>query len=240
MAAGLIRPSETEAHRRLKRRALIWAQAHGYSACALEVQPPNSRYRADLAAFGVFPEGERTVVFECKQALADLQRDNCESGRTGERLQHLAIRRETIERNLRVHYPTLRTGESLFPDYDAFDFAQVSHRGHTRVTRESAVLHHRLAACTKFEKLARYRCANLFYLVVPLPLRERARELTCGWGLLVEMGDDLILERKPIWQTITADRQKTFLRRIAGAATRALNRELEITREEIEACRPAV
>lgn len=47
MAAGpKARSGETEAHARLKRRALIWAQAHGYSACALEVGLPHCRYRA--------------------------------------------------------------------------------------------------------------------------------------------------------------------------------------------------
>ena len=42
---------ETEAHRRLKRLAVLWAQAQGYSACAVEVSLPRCRYRADVAAY---------------------------------------------------------------------------------------------------------------------------------------------------------------------------------------------
>ena len=46
-----IRRGETEAHVRLKRLALLWAQANGYSACAAEVSLPQCRYRADVAAY---------------------------------------------------------------------------------------------------------------------------------------------------------------------------------------------
>ena len=44
-------PSETAAHRELKRRALIWAQAHGYRVAAAEVSLPNLRFRLDVAAY---------------------------------------------------------------------------------------------------------------------------------------------------------------------------------------------
>ena len=41
MDAGVAsKRGETEAHRRLKRLAVLWAQAQGYSACAVEVNLP--------------------------------------------------------------------------------------------------------------------------------------------------------------------------------------------------------
>ena len=46
-----VRRGETETHIRLKRLAIIWAQAQGYSACAAEVSLPQCRYRADVAAY---------------------------------------------------------------------------------------------------------------------------------------------------------------------------------------------
>ncbi|MEP6956164.1 MAG: hypothetical protein ABI883_05010, partial [Chthoniobacterales bacterium] len=69
---------ETEAHRRLKRLAVLWAQTQGYSACAVEVTLPRCRYRADVAAYRARgDEPGATVVFECKQVRSDLRRDNC-------------------------------------------------------------------------------------------------------------------------------------------------------------------
>src|SRR5947209_19401349 len=94
--------AETEAHARLKRRSLLWAQAQGYSACALEVSLPRSRYRADVAAYrpGSKPV---TAVFECKQARADLRRDNCCTTQTHQRMADLARRQRVLETNLQVH-----------------------------------------------------------------------------------------------------------------------------------------
>src|SRR5207237_10123602 len=70
--------AETLIHARLKSLALLWAQAQGYSACALEVSLPHCRYRADVAAYRPKSSGVGlTAIFECKQALPDLRRDNC-------------------------------------------------------------------------------------------------------------------------------------------------------------------
>ncbi|MBV9008575.1 MAG: hypothetical protein JO354_05315 [Verrucomicrobia bacterium] len=238
MAAELTnRSSETAVHLRLKRLALIWAQAHGYSACANEVCLPRCRFRADVAACRHSREDNCAAIFECKQALPDLRRDNCQSESARTQLALLETRRGIIERNLRVHYPTLRSGETLFPEYDAWDFSEVAHRGYSRVLRNGTALEHRLLDCTKFEKLARYRCANLFYLVIAAPLGEIAFELPGGWGLLLENGPALELLHKPVWHEMTPEWQGQFLRRVATAATRAVNREVQITREEIDSAR---
>src|SRR6476659_2123951 len=190
------RRAETEAHLRLKRLALLWAQANRYSACAAEVSLPQCRYRADVAAYrSRLREQTVTAIFECKQALPDLRRDNCETTTKRERLRSLRRRRDVLEKHLRVHYPTLRTGDSLFAEYDSHNFDAIGHRGYRRVLRESAALENRLYGGTKFECLSRYRCANLFFLVVPNDLF-RETELPLGWGTLVEIGDVLTLRRK--------------------------------------------
>jgi len=234
------RAAETAAHARLKRLALIWAQANGYFACAVEVSVPRCRFRADVAAFRANREGDRTAVFECKQALPDLRRDNCDSMAAREQLETARRRCRVIERNLRVHYPTLRTGESLFPDYDPFDFTRLHHRGHARALRDTAALEHRLRDCIKFEKLARYHCANLYYLVIARALADVKFELPRGWGVLVENGDGLDLLRKAQWHETTPETNLRFLRRVAAGATRVLNRELGIRRDQIEIARQTV
>ena len=165
--------AETSTHVRLTRLALLWAQAQGYSACALEVSLPHCRYRADVAAYRPKPSGVGlTAIFECKQALPDLRRDNCRSVAVRARLETVYRRRQILERNLRVHYPNLRIADSLFPEFDSYDFAAIEHHGYARVLRELSALQNCLFDCTKFEKLLRYRCANLFFLVLPNELFE--------------------------------------------------------------------
>lgn len=229
------RRAETDAHLRLKRLALLWAQANGYAACAAEVTLPQCRYRADVAAYRArLREQTVTAIFECKQALPDLRRDNCETAATRERLRSLRRRRDILEKHLRVHYPTLRTGDTLFAEYDSHDFDTIGHRGYRRVLREFAALENRLFGGTKFECLVRYHCANLFFLVLPNELF-RETEMPAGWGVLVEMNGSLDLVRKPAWHDNDAQARIRLLQRIAAAGTRQFNRAFAITREEITA-----
>jgi hypothetical protein len=224
---------ETEAHARLKRLALLWAQRHDYSACAIEVTLPRCRYRADVAAYRPSrKQSGAAAIFECKQALVDLRRDNGCTSTTMRRLEKVHQRREVLERNLRVHYPGLRIGDSLFTEFDSHNFGAIEHRGYKQVVRQMQALQNRLFDCTKFETLIRYRCANLFFLVLPNELF-REPEIPIGWGALIESDGELRLARKPVWHETEPEAELRFLERIAAAGTRVLNRTLDITFEDV-------
>src|SRR5258708_15058429 len=158
------RNGEREARSRLKRLAVLWAQVQGYSACAMEVTLPRCRYRADVAAYrpNRKQSAATSAIFECKQALVDLRRDNGCTATTMRRLETVHARRETVERNLRVHYPALRIADSLFAEFDSHNFDAIEHRGYKQVLRQTRALQNRLFDGTKFETLIRYRRANLF------------------------------------------------------------------------------
>jgi hypothetical protein len=231
------RRSETAAHQELKRLALLWAQTQGYSACGFEVSLPRCRYRADMAAFRLLPNGSGcSAIFECKQARPDLRRDSCCTTTTRQRLESVQRRRVVIEKHLRVHYPGLRRGESLFAEWDTHDFAAIGHRNYARVVRELGALQNQLRDGTKFEKLVRYRCANLFFLILPNELF-RPSEIPVGWGALVVTAGTLTLAHKPVWHETRAEHQWQFLYRLAMAGTRQLNRRLGITFEDVLAAR---
>jgi hypothetical protein len=219
---------ETAQHARLKQLAFLWAQAHGFSACAMEVGLPKCRYRADVAGYRPHPKQiGSTAVFECKQVLCDLRRDNCHSESARRRLEAICERRQLFEARLRTHYPNLQNGDSLFPEFDCENFSAIGHRGYARLVRELRTLQNRLYDCTKFEKLIRYRCANLFFIVLPEQLF-RESEVPVGWGALVESNGALTLVRKSGWHEATADNRIRLLHRIAMAGTRVLNRQLQI------------
>jgi hypothetical protein len=229
MAAGVTsRHGETTQHARLKQLAFVWAQTYGFSACAMEVTLPRCRYRADVAAYrSARKQIGSTAVFECKQALCDLRRDNCHSEVARRRFEAICNRRQVLEARLRTHYPNLRNGDSLFPEFDSENFSVIGHRGYARLVRELRTLQNRLYDCTKFEKLIRYRCANLFFIVLPEHLFSDS-EVPVGWGALVESNDALILVRKPVWHEVTAVSRLYVLHRIAVAGTRNLSRELSL------------
>jgi hypothetical protein len=227
------RNGETETHARLKRLAVVWAQRHGYSARAMEVTLPRCRYRADVVAHrSNGKQSDATVIFECKQALVDLRRDNGCTSITMRHLEKVHQRREVLERNLRIHYPALRVADSLFAEFDSHNFSAIEHRGYKQVVRQMQALQNRLFDGTKFETLIRYRCANLVFLVLPSGLF-REPEIPISWGALIESHGELILARKSTWHDTDAESQLRLLQRIAVAGTRALNRTLNITFEDV-------
>jgi len=198
----------------------------------MEVTLPRCRFRADVAGYRNIPKQVGlTAVFECKQALGDLRRDNCHTESARRRLEAICNRRQILEARLRTHYPNLHDGDSLFPEFDSENFSAIGHRGYARLMRELGSLQNRLYDCTKFEKLIRYRCANLFFIVLPEQLF-REPEVPVGWGALVESHDTLIPVRKPLWHDSTPANRLHILHRIAVAGTRNRNRELSLNWHE--------
>jgi hypothetical protein len=244
--------SESAAHLLLKRLALFWAQKQGYHSCAFEVGLPNCRYRADLAAY--MPARQRvkvkmddatmayrlvqcpalgsTAVFECKQARSDFLKDSRSARETLAELRELHERRTELERQLRVHYPSLRVNDSLFQDYQTNDFTGLEHVGYQKVLARMAALQKRLFKATKFDTLVRYRCGNLFYIVAEEGIFQ-PHEVPLGWGLLVRRADRLELREKPVWQDLDDHERLALLHKIALCGTRALNREAGISFEQI-------
>lgn len=244
--------SETPAHLELKRQALFWAQKMGYHSCAFEVALPNCRYRADVAAYmpvsrrtwmkddGPLQTGRlvsrqslgSTAVFECKQARADFLKDSRSEKGTAEKLRELFERRVVLERQLKVHYPSLRNGDTLFQDYDSADFTGLDHEGYRKVLGEIAKLQSRLFNNTKFDTLVRYGCGNLFYVVAEDGIFQ-PHEVPVSWGLLVRRAGNLELRQKPVWQNAEEACRLALLHKIASAGTRALNRTQGIEFEDI-------
>lgn len=192
----------------------------------MEVSLPKCGYRADVAAYQWGrKESGLTAIFECKQALCDLRRDNCNSEAARGRLDAICKRRQLLEARLRIHYPNLRNGDSLFPEFDTENFQAIGHRGYARLVRELRALQNQLYDCTKFEKLIRYHCANFFFIVLPEQLF-RESEVPVSWGALIESNGALTLVRNPIRHEATTENRLYVLHRIAVAGTRNWNRQL--------------
>lgn len=232
---------ESHAHRLLKHAALLWARGQGYRAAGVEIRLPNSPYRADVAACRLDRPGPHlreiglTAVFECKQARPDFLHDSRRERASIARLAQLNRRREKLERLVGAHYPTLRQGESLFPEYDRSDPAAFGHEGYRRVVAEIRTLEAALFGRTKFDRLPRNRCADLFYLVIRPGILDPA-EVPLDWGLLAPDSPDfdvdrdspppdLSLLRLPRQVESTAARRLDLLHRIAASGTARLLRE---------------
>lgn len=218
MAAG-----ETVAHARLKQLALDWAAANGFPIGTAEVRLPHSGFRVDVAAYRPARRSTAaaTIVFECKQARADLLKDARAEEPTRWRLAELLARRAKLEALLGEHRPDLRRGETLFPEFDAFDFSLLRHETYAALQAEIAKLQTRSVHGVKFDRMFRYHAADLLYLVAEDGIFA-PDEIPVGWGLLVRRNNALALERKPARLEPTPDSRLRLrlLENIALAATR--------------------
>jgi hypothetical protein len=210
---------ESAVHRHLKERAFLWAYERGFRCCAMEVRAPASRFRVDVAGLRLDRgQSKATVaVFECKQSREDLERDNRRQSELKSRLKTLQERRETLERLLAVHYPSLRTSDSLFPEWATFDFTAIEHAGYRQTVQKIVRTQRQLYGNTKFDLMTQYKLGNLHYLVTT-PGLLLAHEVPVGWGLLEVDGANLITERCAPTRFSGIDAQ-TWLERIAKAAT---------------------
>jgi len=65
----------------------------------------------------------------------------------------------------------------------------------------------------------------------------REPEIPVGWGALIVSNGELILARKPTWHETEPESRLRFLERIAATGTRALNRTLSISFEDVATAR---
>ncbi len=216
-------------HKRLARLALEWASAHRLTHCALEVRLPQSGYRADVAAATprVLSPHAMTAIFECKVSRSDFLKDAAAEAKlvplVAELQQRLAALRELIG----VHRPDLRLSEELFPQFEAIDLRGTKHDTHDVLVRQLRVAQNKLWEGTKFAKIARWRSANLLYLVCEENIYEHW-EVPDGWGLLVRKGDQLTLAHRPCLNAVSIEQRVQLLERIAATASGQVRKKLGI------------
>ena len=199
---------ETDRHAILKRLAAVFLRGQGCRAVATEVRVPASRYRADVAAYldrlpirprrraaAPTPPGgsgpivresrPKTVIIECKQSRADFLRDTADTKRLLLQRERLEAQRVELEENrIKPHEPELRrAGTYLFGELEEWDFTASRLVTYRRVLAELRAVDAQLYGQTKFWLMARYRVADLLFLLAPAGMVRR-RELPVGGGLL--------------------------------------------------------
>jgi len=222
------RTGETALHLGLKALAAAWAAREGMPFVAPEVSFPHRRFKVDVAACSPSLKApsrqpvphissvlKAAAIFECKQARSDLIRDSKEQARLSEKLKRMETRRQEMESRMQIHLPHLANGEALFPEFDSYRLREHRHAPYTKLIREIRIAKKGVIEGTKFDRLYRYRLANLHYLVTEDGLLEE-HEVPTGWGLLIRRGDILELVLKPAWQMIGVEEQVVFLQRMTA------------------------
>ena len=165
------------------------------------------------AAIGV------TAIFECKVSTPDFRRDARSIAATLNRLDVLHAKKLKIEDELKIFYPSIRNGDSLFQEFETLNFERPGYERYEKVLGEIRQLS---SENTKFEKLTKYGSANLYYLVAA-PDVLAPHEMPSGWGWLRPEGDSLEVTIKPIWHEVDEDQRLELLHPISSVRFRTTN-----------------
>jgi hypothetical protein len=253
---------ESRTHATLKRLALGWLLERGCRIAAMEVACPLNKWRLDVAGFldrsagpargsehdGLFASAGligpqagrvpiRTIVIECKQSRSDFLRDRAVRDRLVALRARLEARRERLERTFlpRVEPHLRRSGASLFPECEAWDFGASRSPAYRALLARIEKIDRRLYGQTKFCRAAQYRLADELLIVAPRGMLS-AGETPRGWGLLEAsrasirraereppeaLGSSLRVRLEAPVLTPPAKHRARLLRNIAAAATRA-------------------
>ncbi len=219
-----VRSGETQKHRELKFLARSWLKERHHCIVATETRIPLSNYRVDVAGYQPMAkysaEPGYTFIVECKQSRADFQKDAGREDSTSQESHHLLKRIASLKSLLAIHLPDCRLHQSLFREYDAYDFSNFRHdTWHALLSRLQQV-ERRLSHGVKFSKISRYGCANFCFLAVEAKVVKSEKELPLGWGLLERAGDGLEIKQEPLLMHSAPKVRLKFLERISARNAR--------------------
>lgn len=220
----------------LKRLAFRWALEQRFRLAALEVKVPQLGARIDVAACRpeqprkvrgriVFKPGA-TAVFECKRSRADFLKDARSEDVIREQLRVLQQSRLELEESLRRNFPTLREGETLFPEYDMYRYLDAGCAPYAELVAEMNALTAQLHSRTKFAKLTRWNAANILYVVAD-PEVAFPQELPSGWGLLERRDGGLFMVVRAVWQDVPEVHRWNLMLRIGLSASASMEKRFE-------------
>ncbi len=216
--------AESNEHRNLKRLACSWLPEQGCSAVASEVRLPLSNFRVDVAGYqplrSLSAEPGTTFAMECKQSRSDFLRDAGQEIRALDMKEGHRQRIQRLRDLLSAHLPQCRLNESLFAEYDTYDFSSWRHATWFKLNAEYMRLSRKVSSGVKFDKIARYGCARYCYLVVSENVIRSERELPLGWGCLEARNGELVLVKLALPLGTKASARLKLLERIAGAKNR--------------------
>lgn len=172
----------------LKQAILGWLMALAPSGVGTQVPTRISKYQVDIAAFWSAPEKqllrpEKTMIVEIRDDREQCWPDCGDSDKLLRKLREKKEQKSILEAVIRVDEPGLKESDSLFDEYESWNYAASVNQEYQRCLKQIEKIQHSLYKGSRFEQIRRGHVADLLYLAVPTG-EVHADELAEGWGLL--------------------------------------------------------
>ena len=172
----------------LKQAILGWLLGLAPSGIATQVPTRISKYQVDVAAFWSAPEKqllrpEKTLIVEIRDDREQCWPDCGDRDRLLRKLREKKDQKTKLEADIRENEPELKESDSLFEEYESWNYAASVNQEYQRCLKQVEKIQHSLYKGSRFEQIRRGHVADLLYLAVPAG-EVHADELAEGWGLL--------------------------------------------------------
>jgi hypothetical protein len=172
----------------LKQAILGWMVALAPSGVGTQVPTRISKYQVDVAAFWSAPEKqllrpEKTMIVEIRDDREQCWPDCGDRDKLLRKLREKKEQKAILEAVIRVNEPELKESDSLFDEYESWNYAASVNQEYQHCLKQIEKIQHSLYKGSRFEQIRRGHVADLLYLAVPAG-EVHADELANGWGLL--------------------------------------------------------
>ncbi|MFA6101702.1 MAG: hypothetical protein WCV67_19275 [Victivallaceae bacterium] len=172
----------------LKQAILGWLIGLDPSGVGTQVPTRISKYQVDVAAFWSAPEKqllkpEKTMIVEIRDDREQCWPDCGDSDKLLRKLREKKEQKAILEAVIRVNEPGLKESDSLFDEYESWNYTASVNKEYQRCLKQIEKIQHSLYKGSRFEQIRRGHVADLLYLAVPAG-EVHADELANGWGLL--------------------------------------------------------
>jgi len=212
----------------LKQAILGWLVALSPSGIGTQVPTRISKYQVDIAAFWSAPEKqllkpEKTMIVEIRDDREQCWPDCGDSDKLLRKLREKKDQKAILESVIRVNEPGLKESDSLFDEYESWNYAASVNQEYQSCLKQIEKIQHSLYKGSRFEQIRRGHVADLLYLAVPSG-EVHADELAEGWGLLYIDSKHNVIEIKKAGQQEPPESNRLHL--IQGLAAAAMKNVL--------------
>lgn len=191
----------------LRRAAIAWLLRQNPTGIGVQVPTRFSRFQAEVAAFWSVP-GKGKVLVPIKTVVVETRndREQCwpDCSKHEDILPLLKEKKEEkrgLEAEIRKSEPELKDTDSLFNEYENWDYEKSKNKKYHKCLKRIEELEHVLYKGSRFEKIRRTHVADFLYLAVPAGT-VHSDELADGWGLL-NINKDMsvkVLKKAESWE----------------------------------------
>ena len=179
----------------LKRAALAFLVALNPTGAAMSVPTRMKKFQADAAAFwSERSTGKKGVLRVVRTAVVETSFENivsmdCSNQRELTALLSAAkLERCNLESEIRRMEPHLKAADTLFSDFDSWDYAKSSNKAYKQCLKRIDELEYALYHGSRLDRMRAAKTASQLYLAVP-ENAVKPDEIADSWGLIYVMPD---------------------------------------------------